>query len=293
MKATSTRAVAAALAAALCLALVPAAEARSAPASAAVKKKRKRCPGKKVRKGKKRRACVKRAPAAPTVPATATSGQPPTSGPTGGASLGNCPVFPPAPAGGQSLPDQRAWNQDVSGSPPDTSASATAFLTAFGGSDLHPDFGTDPDLGYLYGIPYVVVPGTQPAVPISFGNEGENYDYQSDPGPYPIPPDAPKEYGDGDEHVVSVDGDNCLLYELYNAEFLGGPQKLVGRQLGGALGPAFGRDAPRRLDLGRRGRAADLPRTGPIRGSRRGGRQPRDPGHLQPHPRLLDQARDP
>ena len=45
---------------------------------------------------------------------------------------------------------------------------------------LHPDFGSNPD----YGIPYVVVPGNQPRVPIGFDQYGD----ESDPGPYPVPP---------------------------------------------------------------------------------------------------------
>jgi len=36
--------------------------------------------------------------------------------------------------------------------------------------------------------PYVVVPGTQPKVPVKF-----EYADESDPGPYPIPRDAPIE----------------------------------------------------------------------------------------------------
>jgi hypothetical protein len=64
------------------------------------------------------------------------------------------------------------------------------------------------------GIPYVVVPGTQPPVPIVFTDYGD----ESDPGPYPVPADAPIEGGpaaDGDRHVLVVDGDNCMLYEMY------------------------------------------------------------------------------
>jgi hypothetical protein len=61
----------------------------------------------------------------------------------------------------------------------------------------------------------VDVPGTQATVPITF-----TYDDESDPGPYPIPPDAPIEGGpasDGDRHVLVVDRDDCILYELYAA----------------------------------------------------------------------------
>jgi hypothetical protein len=72
---------------------------------------------------------------------------------------------------------------------------------------LHPDFGSDPS----YGIPYVVVPASQPKVPITFTDYGD----ESDPGPYPVPLNAPVEAG-GDAHVLVASGD-CHLYELYGA----------------------------------------------------------------------------
>src|SRR5262249_54324645 len=74
------------------------------------------------------------------------------------------------------------------------------------------DFGADPD----YGIPFVVVPGTQPKVPINYVEYGD----ESDPGPFPIPKNAPVEAGD-DRHVLVIDKDNCILYELYHAEYTG------------------------------------------------------------------------
>ena len=60
------------------------------------------------------------------------------------------------------------------------------------------------------------VPGTQPDVPITFVRWPE----ESDVGPYPVPPDAPVEGGpdsDGDRHVIVLDRDNCILYELFQA----------------------------------------------------------------------------
>lgn len=63
-----------------------------------------------------------------------------------------------------------------------------------------------------YGIPWVVVPSDQPRVPVSF-----DYDDESDPGPYPIPSDAPIE-ADSDAHVLVVQDDECVLYELFAAE---------------------------------------------------------------------------
>ena len=65
------------------------------------------------------------------------------------------------------------------------------------------------------GIPYVVVGTAQPKVPVSF-----YYADESDPGPYPIPSDAPIEGGPdatGDRHVLVLDADNLLLYELFDA----------------------------------------------------------------------------
>ena len=53
-------------------------------------------------------------------------------------------------------------------------------------------------------------------VPIRFAA----YEDESDPGPYPIPPDAPIEGGAnarGDRHVLVVDSADCRLYELYRA----------------------------------------------------------------------------
>ena len=81
---------------------------------------------------------------------------------------------------------------------------------------LHPDWGNV--LADNYGIPFTTVSGTQPDVPIAFDPNG--YGDESDPGPWPIPPDASIEGGsssDGDRHVLVVDTTNCKLYELYNA----------------------------------------------------------------------------
>ncbi len=45
-----------------------------------------------------------------------------------------------------------------------------------------------------------------------------NYGSESDPGPFPIPLNAPIEgNGVGDSHVITVDAANHKLYELYNA----------------------------------------------------------------------------
>ena len=79
---------------------------------------------------------------------------------------------------------------------------------------LHPDFGANYN-GGPFGIPYVVVSGAQKKVNVTFG-----YADQSDPGPYPVPINAPIEGGSsstGDRHVLVVDKDNWTLYELWSA----------------------------------------------------------------------------
>jgi hypothetical protein len=74
---------------------------------------------------------------------------------------------------------------------------------------LHPDFGSNP----TYGIPYTIVPASQKFVPIAFNVYGS----ESNPGPYPIPLNAPVESG-SDRHVLVLDSGNCHLYEMYNAQ---------------------------------------------------------------------------
>ena len=77
---------------------------------------------------------------------------------------------------------------------------------------VHADFGTTFN-GAPNGIPYVVVSGTQTPVPINLGIYGD----ESDPGPYPVPANAPIEGGPnstGDRHVLVIDRDNWKLYEL-------------------------------------------------------------------------------
>ena len=76
---------------------------------------------------------------------------------------------------------------------------------------MHADFGSGLWNGAPIGIPYVVVPGDQPKLPVTF-----QYASESDTGPYPIPPDPPIE-GGNDRHILILDSDNCVLYELYRA----------------------------------------------------------------------------
>ncbi len=133
------------------------------------------------------------------------------------------PPPPPPPAGGALgvnadlarllFPADNAWNQPVDTAQVDPNSAA--IINGIGATGaFHPDFGANWN-GGPFGIPYIVVSGTQGKVPVSF-----DYASESDPGPYPIPPNAPIEGGaisTGDRHVIIVDRDNWKLYELFYA----------------------------------------------------------------------------
>jgi len=112
-----------------------------------------------------------------------------------------CPIYPAS----------NPLNQDISRAPVDPNSAA--YIASIGlEAHLHPDFGTEPS----YGIPYTVVGPQQPKVKIAFTEYGE----ESNPGPYPIPPDAPVEGAGeaGDRHVLVLQRGSCKLYELYDAQ---------------------------------------------------------------------------
>ncbi len=112
------------------------------------------------------------------------------------------------------FPADNIWNVPVDTLPLD--ANSDAYINTIGADvHLHPDFGSGLWEGGPIGIPYIDVPGTQTKVTVTF-----DYDDESDPGPYPIPPDAPIEGGSnsvGDRHVLVMDRDNCILYEMFYA----------------------------------------------------------------------------
>jgi hypothetical protein len=116
--------------------------------------------------------------------------------------------------GKQLFPPDNPWNEDISNLPVDPN-SANLIASIGLSTGLHADFGTVYN-GAPNGIPYVVVAGSQAPVPINF----TAYADESDPGPYPVPPNAPIEGGPsstGDRHVLVIDRDNWKLYEMGNA----------------------------------------------------------------------------
>jgi hypothetical protein len=132
---------------------------------------------------------------------------PPAKSPTLRTPYGDVQIFPP----------DNPWNQDVSRRP--VHPNSADYIASIGvDKSLHPDFGTTWQ-GAPNGIPYCVVGPHQPRIPVTFEYAGE-----SDPGPYPIPPDAPIEGGPnakGDRHILIIDARNRKLYELFNAHKAG------------------------------------------------------------------------
>ncbi|MBK9972342.1 MAG: hypothetical protein IPP16_17085 [Acidimicrobiaceae bacterium] len=130
-------------------------------------------------------------PVPPTSPPTSPV-PPPSSGP----SLGGCAMYPA----------DNAWNSNIRNAPLlANSTQMINYIQAHGSDNLHPDFGENPS----YGIPFVVVPQNQPLVPISYDAYGD----ESEPGPFPIPLDAPVE-GGSDRHVLVLRQGTCTLFEL-------------------------------------------------------------------------------
>ena len=144
----------------------------------------------------------------------------------GGALPPPLPLFPP----------DHWWNADITHAPVDpNSASFIGYVGLTRG--MHPDFGGDSGdpSAPTYGMPYIVVSGTQPLVPVTF-----DYDDESDfgapgrPPGYPIPEEAKTQQkwiegglagndpdADGDRHMLLVDRDHRILYELYALHWSG------------------------------------------------------------------------
>jgi hypothetical protein len=139
--------------------------------------------------------------------------------------LGQLP--PPMPL----FPADNWWNQDISGAPVDPRSSQ--FIAFIGTTRrLHPDFGgfESPGSVNIYGFPYLTVAADQPkkAVQFYYSDESDGVDHATDRSYpfYPIPDEAIGqpywiEGGEpgsqdpgGDRHMLIVDRDNRVLYEL-------------------------------------------------------------------------------
>ena len=117
------------------------------------------------------------------------------------------PVATPAPPSSPCyvFPSSNVWNRDISGLP--VASNSDAMVSAIGRSDyLHPDFDAIGD-----GIPFNIVNSSTPTYTVSF-----QYADESDAGPYPIPA-SPRIEAGSDRHLLSLDLNQCKLYELYDA----------------------------------------------------------------------------
>ncbi len=116
-----------------------------------------------------------------------------------GPHISGCPVFPA----------DNVWNTTVEKLP--RAARSDDYVARIGPEkQLHPDFGT------ANGMPFSVIRET------AVKRVRVNFDYHddSDLGNYPIPPNATVEGGrdsDGDRHVVLIDRERCVLFELFSA----------------------------------------------------------------------------
>jgi hypothetical protein len=157
-----------------------------------------------------------------------------------------CPTGPPCQGGPLPtplplFPPTNWWNLDITSAPVDPSSAS--FISFVGSSvSLHPDFGgvdsTNPPNG-IFGFPYIVVSGTQPKLTVQFvtSTESDGVDHNTNTSfPfYPIPsqaittpqwieggdPGNVDDRGTNDRHMLIVDADNNLLYELYNVFYDG------------------------------------------------------------------------
>ena len=130
----------------------------------------------------------------------------------------SAPATPPTLGGCPVLPADNIWNVPIDTLPVDSHSSA--YINTIGTTDnVHADFGSGvwpPGSNSPIGIPYIVVPQTQPLVNIHWTESGD----ESDPGPYPVPTAAPIEGGPDspdDRHVLVLRQGECKLYELYHA----------------------------------------------------------------------------
>lgn len=114
----------------------------------------------------------------------------------------------------QVYPPDNPWNEDISRRPVHRNS-----------KNLVTSVGLEKNLAYNLDMAFILVPPDQKRVPVKI----IEYSEESDPGPFPVPDDAPIEgwplsgeslekiqrVGDGDRHMLVVDPFNRMLYEFY------------------------------------------------------------------------------
>jgi hypothetical protein len=116
------------------------------------------------------------------------------------------------------FPASSAWNTDISSAPLDPNNSTITSASGFAGLHLHHDWSSV--AGGDYGIPFTVVDtSTQPVVPITVNAYANESDVSEAPFPATAPIEgAPADCTDnaGDQHVLVLDRNTCMLYETWN-----------------------------------------------------------------------------
>ena len=119
---------------------------------------------------------------------------------------------------------------------------------------------------------------------VSLLSDPRRGDHAGRTGSRAAPPATSTTRADEDRHVLILDRDDRVLYELYNVWWDGSSWQAYS---GAALRPEDERPAAGRLDLGRRGGARDPAGARPLRRGLRNRRDPpRLPVHGPPHQRL-------
>lgn len=130
--------------------------------------------------------------------------------------LFDAPEATPLLAALRIFPADSAWHEDVSALP--VHARSAAIIASIG---------ADKKLACNRDMAFVIIAGDQPRVPVTI----TAYPDESDPGPFPIPDNAPIEdwplngvaldviqrTGDGDRHLIVVDPANGRLHEFWQA----------------------------------------------------------------------------
>jgi len=116
----------------------------------------------------------------------------------------------------QIFPPDNPWNEDISKRP-----------VAADSNNLIASVGAEKSLAYNFDMAFILVPPDQKRVPVQINQ----YPEESDPGPYPVPDNAPIEnwplngqpletiqrIGSGDRHMIILDPVNMTLFEFYTA----------------------------------------------------------------------------
>ncbi len=114
--------------------------------------------------------------------------------------VGGCQIFP----------QNNFWNTPVNDLP--VHSLSSAWINSIGRNrGFHMDFGSGTWDGGLIGIPFNLITTPVTAKTVTF-----YYPDESDAGPYPIPTNPAIEYG-SDHHILTINTNNCTLYEIYDA----------------------------------------------------------------------------